>query len=220
MTATTTERKPALRPLGAYVDEQVRKLQEGYLRDRPGAVATLAGLRGGAGKPLTDAPEAWEFTSAPQLHDALPYGGDPEGERRREAAENAVHMALSLYAVHQQSRREERMHRPGPDLGRAVRRLMPPGDIDQALHRRFVQAGTAVDPAVLAQRLREIVTLLRRESIPLDYGLLADHLHTALAERNGIKQVRTAWGRGFHAYRPANEPADTGTNDDTDKDAA
>ncbi len=64
-----------------------------------------------------------------------------------------------------------------------------------------MQVGHAVTYKALAQRLREIVTLLRRDAIPLDYGLLADQLYQFRTPQ-GAQRVRTAWGRGFHAYRP------------------
>ncbi len=93
------------------------------------------------------------------------------------------------------------MHRRGRDLGGAVRRLMPPGDIDEPLRRRFVQAGSAVHHATRLDWLRGIVQLLRAEDIPLDYGLLADQLHEARTWP-GAERVRRAWGRGFQAYQP------------------
>ena len=113
------------------------------------------------------------------------------------------------------------MHQRGRDLGGAVRRLMPPGEIDEPLRKRFAKLGSATTLGALAQRLREIVTLLRRDAVPLDYGLLADQIHQ-FRTLEGAKRVRAAWGRGFHAYRPktTDSPAPgTETSDETtDKD--
>ncbi|GAA1924446.1 hypothetical protein GCM10009716_35880 [Streptomyces sodiiphilus] len=192
------------RPLGitgTVVHELITPIQRGYLAvpDRPEAVAALARLRRGAGRPIEAVPDLWGLTGDPRL-----YPGGALLDEDAEHGELAAHIALTLYAVHQQSHRNDRMHvrdRPGTDLGGAVRRLMPGDEIDEALRRRFVQAGTAPDITTLSQRLRELVTLLRRDAVPLDYARLADQLHRA-QQPGGLAEVRRAWGRGFHAYRP------------------
>ncbi|NKZ00842.1 type I-E CRISPR-associated protein Cse2/CasB [Nocardiopsis alborubida] len=196
MTTTSTAGfVPELRDVGKLVDERVRQLQGGYLKDLPDAVATLAKLRRGAGKPIEAVPELVGLTLDHRFYERFSVS-DP----RTEDAEAAAHEALTLYALHQQSKRERGMHRRGRDLGGAVRRLMPAGDIDEPLRRRFVQAGSAVHHATRLDRLRGIVQLLRAEDVPLDYGLLADQLHDART-RPGAERVRRAWGRGFQAYR-------------------
>ena len=214
MTTTDTKRT-SLTWVGRFVDQRVREIQEGYRQDRPDAVATLARLRRGAGKQIEDVPDLWGLVLDDRFYDDAPG----VREEVMKHAENAAHIALTLYALHQQSRRDDRMHQRGRDLGGAVRRLMPPGEIDEPLRRRFVQAGGATTPAALAYRLRGIVTLLRRDAVPLDYGLLADQVrqfHTL----EGAKRVRAAWGRGFHAYRSttADSPAPDTSTETTDKD--
>ncbi|MFD3685732.1 type I-E CRISPR-associated protein Cse2/CasB [Nocardiopsis sp. NPDC058631] len=194
-TANTTAHVPDLRKVGALVDERVRELQGGYLKDLSAAVATLAKLRRGAGKPIEAVPELVGLTLDHRFYEAF-APQDP----RTEAAEAAAHEALTLYALHQQSKRERGMHKRGSGLGGAVRRLMPGGDIDEPLRKRFVQAGSAADHATRLDRLRGIVSLLRAQDIPLDYGLLADQLHDARTPA-GAARVRRAWGRGFQAYR-------------------
>ncbi|MFE6304410.1 type I-E CRISPR-associated protein Cse2/CasB [Nocardiopsis sp. NPDC057823] len=197
-TTTPTEYMPALHDLGTFVDERIRPIQGGYMKDRPEAVALLAKLRRGAGKPLADVPELIGLTLDHDFYEKFPVD-----HSHVEHAEAAAHEALTLYALHQQSKRDQGMHRRGRDLGGAVRRLMPAGTIDEPLRRRFVQAGSAVDHGVRLDRLRGIVKLLRAADVPLDYGLLADQLYTIRAVRGGPARVRTAWGRGFQSYRPA-----------------
>ncbi|MFE6384817.1 type I-E CRISPR-associated protein Cse2/CasB [Nocardiopsis dassonvillei] len=210
MTTTSTAGfVPELKDVGELVDERVRQLQGGYLKDLPEAVATLAKLRRGAGKPVEAVPELVGLTLDHRFYERFSVS-DP----RTEDAEAAAHEALTLYALHQQSKREKGMHRRGRDLGGAVRRLMPSGDIDEPLRRRFVQAGSAAHHATRLDRLRGIVQLLRVEDIPLDYGLLADQLHDART-RPGAERVRRAWGRGFQAYRPQ-EAGGTAVGSDTD----
>ena len=183
--------------------------QRGYLADEPYAVAALARLRRGAGKEAGQVPDLWGLIDTGPLHDLPPgEGGWRLRERDVVRAEDAVHVALTLWALHQQSRGAG-MHRPNRQgsltgLGAAVRRLMPLGEIDQTVLKRLVRAGNAPDLPVLAQRLREIVLLLRREDIALDYGLLTEQM-CRWQRPGGRDTVRRAWGSSFHAYRAADD---------------
>ena len=200
MTATLPdERRYAPRLVGRVVGEFVTELQDGYLRDTGDAVGRLAQLRRGAGKLPHEVPELWGLTGAERL-----YEDETLSEAQAARAETASFVAVTLYALHQQSRPDRGMHSPHIELGAAVRRLMPPDGIDEPIRRRFVRVGTAGSLGVLAYRLREIVSLLRRDSIPLDYGLLAEHLYRAQTPE-GLAQVRRRWGRSFHAHRPPAE---------------
>ena len=183
MTTRHPSRRAATRLLRDLVhdrssDDFVSELQDGYLRDTSTAVGRLAQLRRGAGKLPQDVPELWGLTGAERLYQeqfAQRGPGDP--------AEAAAFLAVTLYALHQQSRPNQGMHCPASNSGAAVRRLMPPGEIDEPIRRRFVRVGTASSPESLAYRLREIISLLRRDSIPLDYALLAEQLYQAHARR-------------------------------------
>lgn len=187
---------------GAYIGD----LQAGYLDDRSSAVAALAQLRRGAGKLPEEVPELWGMAGTDRL-----YAERPLSYNEAVKAEAALFLAVTLYALHQQSHPDQRMHRRGVELGEAVRRLMPVGEIDEPIRRRFVRVGAANTRQVLANRLREIVTLLRRESIPLDYALLARQLYQA-QHPEGMRQVRQSWGRSFHSYRAGGSGAETRTD--------
>ncbi|MBB2910399.1 CRISPR system Cascade subunit CasB [Streptosporangium becharense] len=212
---TPTTRRRVTDLVGDAASAYITELQRGYHADASGAVAALAQLRRGAGKLPEDVPELWGMAGTERLY---ADGALPETEAVR--AEAALFLAVTLYALHQQSRPEQRMHRAGVDLGTAVRRLMPGGAVDEPIRRRFVRAGTADTREALAYRLREIVSLLRRESIPLDYALLARQLYQAQLPE-GLRQVRQSWGRSFHSYRPDDTEAETRPDDtaSTDKDA-
>lgn len=211
-TTSPAEFAPELKGIGALVDERVRQLQGGYMKDLSEAVATLAKLRRGAGKPIEAVPELVGLTLDYRLYERFSVS-DP----RTEDAEAAAHEALTLYALHQQSKREKGMHRRGRDLGGAVRRLMPSEAIDEPLRRRFVQAASAATPETRLDRLRGIVQLLRAEDVPLDYGLLADQLYQARTPAGAVR-VRRAWGRGFQAHRPSNGSGADGTADGDSQD--
>ncbi|MFF9690482.1 type I-E CRISPR-associated protein Cse2/CasB [Streptomyces sp. NPDC014623] len=208
-------------------------LQRGYLADQSREVAALARLRRGAGREAGQLPDLWSLIDTSPLH-VTPGDARPLHESDLVRAEDALHVALTLWALHQQSR-PTGMHQPDrPDsrrgLGTAVRRMMKPGEIDEPLRKRLVRAGTASDLTSLAQRLRDIVVLLRRADIPLDYALLAGQLYTWQLP-GGADIVRREWGRSFHAWhdkstaeKPADGPAsahdETPRTTDTDKDAS
>ncbi|MEW2621975.1 type I-E CRISPR-associated protein Cse2/CasB [Streptomyces sp. NPDC048106] len=225
----TTLPAPAKPPT---VEERVAELtgasiadwQRGYLADQSHAVAALARLRRGAGRDAGDVPDLWTLIDTTALHSPA-EGVRPLHERELAGAENAVHAALTLWAFHQQSRGEGMHRRHSPEhpagLGAAVRRLMPADGIDEPVRKRLVRAGTAPDLVSLARRLRDIVALLRRESVPLDYGLLAGQLY-AWQRPGGPAAVRRAWGRSFHTppRRPWQPEGEDTTTPHTDKDAS
>ncbi|WP_055693556.1 type I-E CRISPR-associated protein Cse2/CasB [Streptomyces prasinopilosus] len=217
--------------------------QEGYLQDRSQAVAALARLRRGAGRAAGELPDLWSLIDTDPLHGTGGAGGtgdtaDPHaphgparrlGERELIRAEDALHAALTLWAFHQQSRgapmhRRHTRERPA-GLGAAVRRLMPADGIDEPVRKRLVRAGSAPDLVTLTQRLRDLVSLLRREDIPLDYALLAGQLYV-WQWPDGPAAVRRRWGRSFHEQRrprpapDADTAPDANTLPDTDKDAS
>jgi CRISPR system Cascade subunit CasB len=195
MTTSPTEAGPQLRAAGEFVEAQVNDLQNRYLnttyRD-PAAVAALARLRRGVGKQPGEVLELLEYTVSEQLR---PGPDDEPGPEER-----AVHVAMTLFAVHQQSR-GERMHRRGRGLGVALRSLHS-GDqkrLPDPLVSRFRMLGTADSFPELTHHLRGVVQLLRVGGEPLDYGLLADQLVTwQLRGRSGVQLV---WGRQFHRTR-------------------
>ncbi|WP_026123260.1 type I-E CRISPR-associated protein Cse2/CasB [Nocardiopsis chromatogenes] len=234
--AGDAERKE-LTGFGQAVHGQLLWLQRGYVSDPddPMAVQVLAGLRPGAGRLPEDLPRLLGYDYG--LHEVWLDDDIPV---------RAAHIALSLYAVHQQSLRSAdlRMYKwaaPKPEgrptvrhnLGWAVRALMDqapsepepdagadgrqrkagPVSIHDPVRQRFVQAGKATSARTMADRLRGLVDLLHRHRVPLDYALLAEHIHKA-QQPGGISEVRRAWNFGFNSYRAPR------TTDDTDKDAS
>ncbi|MFJ9590702.1 type I-E CRISPR-associated protein Cse2/CasB [Streptomyces acidicola] len=221
---TATQPKPMGDRVKDLVADQISSLQREVLRDDPKAVATLARLRRGAGKQPQQVPDLLGLIDTGALYESL--DGRPPREQTLTRAEDAVHVALTLWALHQQSRstgmhRPHRTEAPG-GLGAAVRRLMAERDAGDAVRKRFVRIGTAPSLQVLAQRLREIVLLLRDEEIHLDYALLARQLYQ-WQWPGGPETVRRAWGRSFHSYRDPNantsaSPHAPGTADPSDSD--
>src|SRR5690606_18570292 len=125
------------REVGRLVAKRVTRLQEA--RDRSSTVATLAHLRKNVGRAPGSDPKIWADTM-----DGVP--GDPLGDEPTRQ-ELAVHTAMTLYALHQQSR-PAAMHRTGIGLGQAVALLdrARPGATDGStspVRRRFDAVVTA-----------------------------------------------------------------------------
>ncbi|WP_445401136.1 type I-E CRISPR-associated protein Cse2/CasB [Streptomyces sp. LE64] len=214
-------------PVAQATGRYVSRLQAEYQVDKPSAVATLARLRRGIGHRAYLAPAGWgiggleELTQLTRLAPGAPNG--PEGSAPapgygdwQPTEEEAVHLAVSLWALHQQSVHNAPMHVRGWGLGYAVRQLArgqsraTTGDtgtaerdsaaelhVPETLRKRFVRIGTSSSLESLSVRLREIVLLLRGARIPLDYGRLADELHDWQNEARRAG-VRRGWGRDFH----------------------
>ncbi|EFL35732.1 CRISPR-associated protein [Streptomyces viridochromogenes DSM 40736] len=225
MTTASTPAPPTPVPVHRRVADlaaaHIGSWQECYLKDRSSAVAALARLRRGAGREAGETPDLWSLIDTDPLHTAA-EGTRPLSEPELVRAENGLHAALTLWAFHQQSRgvpmhRRHTRERPG-GLGAAVRQLMPIDGIDEPVRKRLVRAGTAPDLVTLTLRLRDIVALLRRDDIPLDYALLTGQLYL-WQWPDGPAAVRRRWGRSFHEQR--RRPAtDENTTPDTDKDAS
>ncbi|WP_428934455.1 type I-E CRISPR-associated protein Cse2/CasB [Streptomyces sp. ACT015] len=208
---TTTAAAKAVRTRVADLTAlRISVWQKGYLMDRSADVAALARLRRGAGRDAAQMPDLWGLVDPQPLHFSVD-GQRPLSEREVVRGESALYTALTLWALHQQSRgtpmhRRHTSEKPG-GLGATVRRLMAPDKIDEPVRKRLVRAGTAPDIVALGQRLREIVALLRREDIPLDYALLAGQLY-AWQWPGGGDGVRLEWGRSFSSRPSVNLSAD------------
>lgn len=183
-------------PLGDHVARTVSSLQARLLRDppQPQAVSALARLRRAIGRD-----PGFDYT----LEEYLSVPDELLETRQIEPATDqdyAVHDAVSLYALHQQSR-AERMHVDGRGLGRAVADLVRTSNGPDGIRRRFAALGTASTYHESIHHLRGLITMLRGHQIPLDYGLLAEDLCT-LRRPDRRQQVQAIWGREFFRSRP------------------
>lgn len=209
-TAATEASTIGIPAIVTIVGARIGKLQRGYLGDRSDAVAALARLRRGAGKPAGSVLDIVEYTHAEEFV----RGWDDDTPSY---AENAAHVTLTLYAVHQQSQRQA-MHAPGRRFGTQVRRLAPDMRPDGPVARRFAALGTADTFTELSHHLRGLVQLMRTARLPLDYGLLARDLW--LWQMPGrAARVRLRWGRDFHFPLKPNTDSSPNSPDDSLTDA-
>lgn len=193
------------RELGDHVARTVGTLQARVLSTvpQPEAISVLARLRRGIGRT-----PGFDFTLERHLHvpDDL-LGRRPSDDTEAADTEYAVHDAVTLYALHQQSRRE-RMHADGRGLGQALSDLVRRSASPEGVRRRFAALGTASSYHESIYHLRSLITMLREHQIPLDYGLLADDLRT-LRGPDGQSRVQGIWGREFFRSRPSTDAETT-----------
>lgn len=188
-----------LKEVGRLVDARIggpAGLQEHYLRNDSQGRAALASLRKAASLAPGELPEVWALTAVPVPEHA---SDSPTWE------ETAVHTALTLYAVHQQSRTQG-MFLPGRGLGHAARELIgPAGEENPSARARFNALVTSATTTELRHHLRSLVSQLRARSIPLDHALLADDL-VEFQRPGGARTVRLRWARQY-AHLPATDEA-------------
>ncbi|MFD7745294.1 type I-E CRISPR-associated protein Cse2/CasB [Streptomyces sp. NPDC059698] len=218
-----TERLPAPQLVARATGTYIARLERQYLADVPSAVGELARLRRGAGKRAHRIPDLWGIGGTEELAELR---GGHEGFLRAEYAEEAVVLATSLWALHQQSSREHGMYNRSQNLGGAVRALIrlkgaaSADEEDSPLRKRLVRVGTAESLDSVAVRLREIVLLLRGAKVPLDYARLAGQLYR-WQHRPDRAGVQREWGREFHlaavsGAKKAKAGADGGNGDAID----
>lgn len=198
METKITESTPSRsKMLYQHVARKVSWLQELLMADVSSGKATAAMLRKNIGKAPGADPTVWDAT----LGD-LPVGLQGWDDSPS-FAESATHLALTLYAVHQQSQAKP-MHVVGRGLGNAVRDFIGAGQGEEfessPTIRRFNALVTSDSIDEMAWHLRSLVTQLRGAGISLDYAQLAVDLYSFNfpESRDGI---RLKWGRQLYAWQ-------------------
>lgn len=190
---STTEAPSRPHRVSDFVASRVAGLQKGYLANRPAEVSQLARLRRAAGQPLGSDLALLAFTTGGF------YRTDARLPETPTDREQAIHTAITLYAVHQQSKRTTPMHQQGIGIGRASSRLAH-RDNDRnfdAVRRHFERLGAARSWDSVQTYARALIQQLRANDIPLDYGRFADDL-VAFRDPRYANDVRNRWGRDFY----------------------
>lgn len=155
--------------------------------------ADLAALRRGAGRECGTVAQMWPFYTTLTARGAIT------------AQLHAEHIALVLFATHQQSRPDP-AHRTDIGLGRAIRELADSDRFSRdAVDRRFSAAATATSLTELAAHLRGLINQLRtlRPGPGLDYTrLYRDLCNWQFPDR--APGIRRRWGADYF-LRPATE---------------
>lgn len=204
-TETASTSSSLYRAVSGAVGGLQRDLLHGGYEGERRARSALSRLRRSVHTAPGQDPETW-FWIAEEVLGSLP---EPELGRGDEPSygEWAAHLALTLYAVHQQSQRTE-MHIPSVDLGRAVGQLRLATE-SRSIKHRLDALLTVSTQSGIEYHLRSLITLLATHRIPLDYGRLAQDLK-ALRFAGGRQRVALRWGRGYAtALRPRTRSAST-----------
>ncbi|MEU9704026.1 type I-E CRISPR-associated protein Cse2/CasB [Streptomyces sp. NPDC047981] len=152
----------------------------------------LAVLRRGLGRPAGTVLEMFPFYTCP-VDDFAARRGEVSAEQEAE------HIALALYGLHQQSQNAP-MHRDGIGLGRAMLELRRHDRTsDEAVDSRFQQAFSATATAGLQLRLRGLITQLKDIKQPLDYDRLASDIHQ-WSRPDTRSRVRRRWGLDYYGW--------------------
>lgn len=164
--------------------------------DKGAQKAQLAELRRGIGKEPGELPMLWGAFLEDIPQDLLSHSDEAS------YAEWSIYTALTLFALHQQGHdtQDSPMHISGKSFGAAVAELVTDDNNEQRVLRRFNMMATATERTEMAHHLRGIIQLLREESIPLDYGILAEDLFWYQFPEFQAK-VRLRWGQDYYINR-------------------
>ena len=178
-----------------YAAQQLHRLQS--LPDNQRR-AELAKLRRGIGHVPGELPELWGSF-------LLEMPESFQGRSAPSAAEWAVYLALTLYALHQQGEENVSMNEKGCTLGRAVRLLAQNSAAaaqdwtESSVLRRFNALATADSMPEVSHYLRGMVQLFRgnEPKLKLDYPRLAVELYRFQLPDQAAN-VRLQWGRDLY----------------------
>ena len=177
--------------VGKFVSDKIRLLERGDSWSK----AMLAKLRRGVGKDPAEVPDIWEVT----------MGGIPDeltcksGEFKATEAELAIHTALTLYAMHQQSNAKT-VNTADKSFASATRSLISAEKGNEAaVKRRFDAIVTANDMEELAHHARGLIQLMKSSDKPimLNYPMFAEDLYR-FQFPEGKLNVRLKWGQDFY----------------------
>lgn len=169
----------------------------------------LARLRRYAGKNILDSQEIWGYVLE-NMPESLMGKGKENFEPSE--AEIAVHITLSLYALHQQGTTVP-VSCKGCSFSTAVRKIAVSDEEAEksGVRRRFDAALTSSDINELSNHMRGLVQLIRQSNstIQADYPLLAKDLYQYQFP-DGKKKVLMRWGQDYYRIQNNLENADKG----------
>lgn len=189
------------------------KVSNPYRRSEPQIRAAHANLRRGVGRKPGELPQLYGEFLEDMPETLYSKGNEPSD------AEWAVYMAVTLYALHQQSKdiRENNMNQKDVSLGAAASKLVvnkDDKDEKERIWKRFYVMASSEDMQEMSYHLRGLIQLLRDKDIPLDYPRLAEDLFWFQCSRESADNVRLKWGRDF--YKKLNVENEEDNNNEKD----
>ncbi len=179
-------------------------------RSAPEARAALANLRRGAGRRPGELPELYG-----ELLQDMPERMYTRGDKPS-YAEWAVYIALTLYAMHQQSKdiKTDNMNRENISLGNAASLLVQDNDDTERIWKRLYVVAASDDIHHMSYHLRGLIKLLRDKDIPLDYPRLAKDLYLYQLSRESAERIRLSWGQDFYGKRTDDNEEDNNNEEE------
>lgn len=154
----------------------------------------LAALRRGLGKPPGTAPEMFPFV-APHL----PRNASPLLER-------ACYLVAALFALHPSSWETPKPGDLSTNLGASFAVLAQRSTNRQGVTRRFLHLLLAHEEE-LADHLRHAVSLLKSQSVPVDWAQL---LWDVQRWSSDDRRVQRQWARAYYERLPSGEEVNDG----------
>lgn len=198
------------------MNSKLLRLQSGYLKETAESKQMLARLRRGIAKAPAEDPHLWDLVELPEECIRTQYTTRYEW---------GAHLALCLYAIHQQSR-DGGVHKAGRSFARAIGEAVIRQDENTAktIRKRFMAIATAQSFSAVAYHLRSLITYVRgvyipvndkddavdntdnpssesiddqkKEPVSFDYAQLAWDL-AQLQHTHGAKIVQQRWARDY-----------------------
>lgn len=180
-----------------FVAKKIAILQSGDSWSR----AMQAKLRRGIGKDPRSCPDVWEVTLSDLPERLSRQSGKAVDEPTD--AERAIHVALSLYALHQQGLSES-VNIKGRYFAEVSRDIVEKYG-EKAVKRRFDAVITSSSLEELSIHARGIIQLMKSSNVPgFDYPRFAKDLYR-FCYPEGRDSVRFEWGKQFFGYRKHTE---------------
>lgn len=178
--------------LYSFVAAKIQSLYKRYNAGSAAARRELSNLRRAVGKDPGNHPLAWQFVLSEDTAGGFPSLRDDERDMLSHS-EYAAYLALTLYAVHQQS--EQRiMHAKDKTFGHAVGQLV--AERTPSIKKRFDALLQARSFPAIAYHARTLVQLLKQEEIPFNYAKFAEDL-SDLQNPKDRSRVVARWSRDF-----------------------
>ena len=182
----------------SFIGEKVRMLQA--MSETGEGKAQMANLRRGAGHEPGELPQLFGTILLDMPQEFMSEEGMPTKE------EWACYIALTLYAVHQQgfSPKGRPMHTSErTSIGRAMAQMAKrcaDANGEKRSMQKLQSFATALDMKEASHHLRNIIRLLGRDGIPVNYEILAADLYE-FQYADGKSRVNLRWGQDFYMER-------------------
>ena len=189
-----------------FVTHKIHSLYGGHNVGASASKKELNDLRRAVGQDPAKNPLAWQYVLTGDENIDFPESYRGRGDEAS-YGELAVFMALTLYAVHQQSE-QRNMHTKDIGFGYAVGQLV--ARRTPSIKKRFDALLQARNFTGIIYHARSLIQLLKQEELTFDYGKFATDLYWLQHPKHRARVI-TRWSRDF-AYGYNRRPANTSTN--------